>query len=82
MPFNVKVSCVGVKRAQRPRPILAQNEHSCHQWQCSCSVRLFKCLWEATNRPKGLCQNLSQQRSGGTLIGAWLVKHKAITPLK
>ena len=35
----------------------------------------FICLWKAINPPKSLCQNLSQQRSGGTLIVARLVAH-------
>jgi hypothetical protein len=55
--------------------LLAQNERGCHQRQCSYSTRLFKQLWEALNHPKGLCQNLSQYRSGGTLKVARLVAH-------
>jgi hypothetical protein len=54
---------------------LAQNERGCHQRQCSHSTHLFRYLRETMNHPKGLCQNLSSHRSGGTLIVARLVAH-------
>src|SRR5262249_51076920 len=37
LPFNVKVSCGGVKRAQRPRPLVSASAHHAQGWQTACA---------------------------------------------